>query len=542
MRSVTVFGIMFAYEFVLRLVYYGVAFSLAQHLVYPLGLRHSGVNALINLFYGFSAVTSLFWAICADVNKDGLFYVLKIGSVVYAISLAFLCLATYAEFSPVAKDIIINRDWIASVNRSPAVILYIGVLIFGASYSAIKTTTSPIIGNLHNLIVLYKQNASFEDDALSSSEWKIGRLYARFQRMILRANIEIDQVYRAYYWIINAGAFVGILLIPHFTDEIGVHFTSTKAAGNFTWCQTPLTDAKGSATSAHANYILSFAEPYLLCTVLSLFCVSLALLGDRARKYIAKTTLIRDSSIKIHVKDESLHESGDFSVLKKKSPTFKDFKELLLAPEVLKIFGILPLFWLVSNQQSSNFILQAHFLRKPKWMSSPSILNAINSIILLTVIPVMEVLLYSAKGLKKWFTPKRRVLLGLFFSALSMLYASCLQCAILTRGSFDEHHNYTAKAEMLSIYFQVPVYLLQTLAEIFTAITIFELAYTLSPPEMKAFGSALYMMSSFVASLLGMLVTPITSPERIIYLFGACTILVAVQLVLFKIHFPETIR
>ena len=537
MRNLAVFGLILSYEFLIRLVFYGIAFTFAQHLIYPLGFRHSESNAVINAFYGFSSISSICWAVFADISRDGLFRVLRYGSMIYAFSMAIICLATYSEFSAVGSDILINRDWLRNINHTPTVLFLMGVFLFGASYGAIKTTTAPIIGNIHELISLQKTSgSSYGEHCIPFCNIKLVHdLCSRISSL----EIGVDQVFRFYYWVINAGAFVGILLIPHFTELSGVHFTSSKAMPNFTWCQSPTHLTSPRLLSVHADYIHSFTQSYLLCMIVAVLSLSLILLSDWNRKHVTRNLNISDD---FNIKTESLTKDIELVNTEGKKPSLHDFVQFLLAPNVLKIFIVLPLFWLISNQQSSNFILQAHFLQRPHWISSPSVLNAINSIILLLVIPLIEVTLCTKRKWREWLTPKRRIIIGLLISAVSMLYATGLQAAIIRQGTFDEHHNYMARGEKLSIFLQVPLYVLQTFAETCTSITVFELAYTLSPPEMKAFGMALYMFSSFLSSLLGMIITPLASPELVVYLFGSCAVLISIEAVLFQRYFPESIN
>jgi len=218
--------------------------------------------------------------------------------------------------------------------------------------------------------------------------------------------------------------------------------------------------------------------------------------------------------------------------------SFQSFFGYLANPNVLKISCTLPVFWLISNQQSSNILLQAHYLQRPEWMASPTMLNAINSLLLLIIIPSIECLFYTHRRLSHWFTVKRRCVFGLSLSSISMSYAAVLQICILRRGYFDLHNNYHPYDDKISVFYQVPIYVIQTIAETFTSITVLQLAYTLSPKSKKAFGMALYMFTSFVASLLGILVTPLTSPGRIIYLFLACALTIFVESILFYRFFP----
>ncbi|KNH09634.1 hypothetical protein XU18_0319 [Perkinsela sp. CCAP 1560/4] len=520
-----------AFEFLIRIIYYGLVFTFAQHLLFPLGLHNVEVNGMVNAFYAVSSVCALFVGLYADIAKNGLYRVLKVGSFVFVFAVSLICLGTYSEYVGMPQLVTVNRDWLRTVNQGPLLIILLGIFLFAVSYGSIKTTTAPIIGNLH-LLYKSKKLTGADTSERDRSYWSrcIGK------------EIGIDQVFRLYYWIINAGGLIGILLIPAFTEQIAVHFTSSKMSNStMTWSVTAPSDAESLSSrcpSHFTHYVHSYLEPYLLCTVLSLLALACLFFYGVIRKRI---TAFSDSTCSRNVSILEESDEAETAVLEDRHqrPSLKSFLSFLLSPNVAKIFCILPVFWLISNQQSSNFILQAHYLHRPSWISSPSTLNAINSIMLLIVIPAMEFAFFAKKSLRNWFTSKRRVVGGLMLSCASMTYAVVLQLCILRCGNFDSHNNYIPHAGRISIFFQVPLYLLQTLAEALTSITVFQLAYTLSPPTMKAFGMALYMFTSFIASLLGIMLAPLTSPMLITYLFAVCAVVIFIEGVLFHRYFPD---
>jgi POT family proton-dependent oligopeptide transporter len=149
---------------------------------------------------------------------------------------------------------------------------------------------------------------------------------------------------------------------------------------------------------------------------------------------------------------------------------------------VLKIvsifFPMIPIFWSLFDQHSSSWIRQSKMMDLTLWGDlkfNPSQVPALNPVLVMIFIPLMNVLYGSLDraGLKT--TPLRRITVGMVLASLSFVAVALIQQRIDAAGQ-----------GAVSVWWQVVPYVLITLAEVMVSITGLEFAYTQAPRRMKS--------------------------------------------------------
>lgn len=213
---------------------------------------------------------------------------------------------------------------------------------------------------------------------------------------------------------------------------------------------------------------------------------------------------------------------------------------LCLAP-IFLIF--VPMFWALFDQTGSAWVLQARSMNRDFmgviWLKSQ--IQAVNPILILTLIPIFTYLVYPFMG--RFFNPSplRKIGIGLFMTAgafaISALIEKTIQVrAIEVAGPFWEALNQAGIAgsgsldaalaaaseakwthtqiqpfleSMPSIGWQFLAYFVLTSAEIMVSIVCLEFAYTQAPPRMKSFIMGVFFLGVSLGNLVTALVNKV---------------------------------
>lgn len=187
-----------------------------------------------------------------------------------------------------------------------------------------------------------------------------------------------------------------------------------------------------------------------------------------------------------------------------------------------------PVFWAIFDQTGSAWVLQAVSMDREflgiVWLESQ--IQAVNPILILTLIPTFTYVVYPFMGRFFEPTPLRKIGIGFVFTALSFAISAWIQTQIESRspgaaaalwgalneagiaGSGTLSAAVTAArdagweqaqiqpylAEMPNIGWQFLAYLVLTSAEIMVSIVCLEFAYTQAPPKMKSFIMGIYFL------------------------------------------------
>ena len=159
---------------------------------------------------------------------------------------------------------------------------------------------------------------------------------------------------------------------------------------------------------------------------------------------------------------------------------------------VFSVFAFIPVFWALWDQNQSEWVVQAtkmdlNFMGI-KWEAEQ--ISSVNAILILAFIPLFSFGIYP--GLKKIgikVTPLRKFGAGLAVTALSFVIIALIQERI-------------DAGETPNIVWQLLAYVILTAGEIMVSITGLEYAYTQSPPSMKSTIMGCYLLMVTLGNVL----------------------------------------
>ena len=165
------------------------------------------------------------------------------------------------------------------------------------------------------------------------------------------------------------------------------------------------------------------------------------------------------------------------------------------------------MFWSLFDQTASAWVIQAKAMNRDfnysflpqilpeSWLNdsggltiSPSQLQSVNSLFVLTLIPIFTLLLYPFLEKFVNLTPLRKIGSGLFIAVFSFVVSAFIEQNI--QAGITPH-----------VAWQILAYFILTVAEIMISITMLEFFYTQSPPAMKSVIMAFCMLSISIGNL-----------------------------------------
>ncbi|CAE6441901.1 unnamed protein product [Rhizoctonia solani] len=118
-----------------------------------------------------------------------------------------------------------------------------------------------------------------------------------------------------------------------------------------------------------------------------------------------------------------------------------------------------------------------------------------------------------------------------------MAYASVLQSFIYRSGPYFDHPG--GRPNNISVWWQLPPYVIIALAEIFAVVTSLEYAYTRAPPSMKTIVSAMNVVPNAGSALLVYALLPLNRDPLLTWNFACIAILAGISTVVFYWVFRE---
>lgn len=237
---------------------------------------------------------------------------------------------------------------------------------------------------------------------------------------------------------------------------------------------------------------------------------------------------------------------------------WKRFKEETLSPDGVRavmnlapLFLIfVPMFWSIFDQTGSAWVLQAEYMNRDfagvSWYESQ--IQAVNPLLILTMIPLFTYVVYPFMG--KFFnpTPLRKIGIGLILTTLAFTMSALIEQQIQARSDGVAQSMWTALANdgvtgsggvedavkaatmakwdparvqefmapMPSIGWQFLAYVILTAAEILVSIVCLEFAYTQAPKKMKSFIMGIYFLGVSLGNLVTALVNKIIEIPEVI--------------------------
>ena len=190
-----------------------------------------------------------------------------------------------------------------------------------------------------------------------------------------------------------------------------------------------------------------------------------------------------------------------------------------------KVFLFLPIFHLAYNQMTGNLTSQAGSMELHGVPND--IIQNLNPISIVILIPIFDRFLYP--GLEKigfHFTPIKRMALGFFFSAASMIAACVMQYYIYKLSPCGDHATECEEGKApINVWAQCLPYVLIGISEIFTNVTSYEYAFSKAPDNMKSLVMATNLFMSAFASAVGQAFTPLSEDPKLVWNYGVIAII-----------------
>ena len=171
-------------------------------------------------------------------------------------------------------------------------------------------------------------------------------------------------------------------------------------------------------------------------------------------------------------------------------PDREKFKRELCSKEGLGvILRLLPLyffvafFWALFDQTGSSWIFQSQDMDRHlviDWL--PSQIQSINSVLILTLVPLFTFVIYPTLGKFIKLTSLRKIGAGLFITVISFAVIALIQVSI-------------SEGNTPNIGWQFLAYLILTAAEVMVSIVCLEYSYTQAPRNMKSLIMAIFLLS-----------------------------------------------
>jgi POT family proton-dependent oligopeptide transporter len=167
------------------------------------------------------------------------------------------------------------------------------------------------------------------------------------------------------------------------------------------------------------------------------------------------------------------------------------FRETFSTDGLLAVGNLVPLFVLVSpffslfDQQHSSWVEQAKSMDCMFFGQEilPSQIQAVNPVLILTMIPLFAYGVYPFVGKFFEVTPLRKVGAGLILAMIAFVVVSLAQVRI----DLGQKPHFS---------WQILAYVIMTAAEVLVSITVLEFSYTQAPKKMKSFVMGMYLFVS----------------------------------------------
>jgi POT family proton-dependent oligopeptide transporter len=162
------------------------------------------------------------------------------------------------------------------------------------------------------------------------------------------------------------------------------------------------------------------------------------------------------------------------------------------ALQVLPIMSMFPIFWMLYDQQSSVWTLQATRMKLHGLQAEQLII--VNPVEIMVFIPLFDRVIYpfmeSRLGMN--ISHLRRMRWGMLLTAIAFSASGLLE-------SWIQH----SADNSVSVFWQLPQITILAVAEIFVSVTGLEFAYSTSPVRLKAFIMGLYLLTTAVGDFFG---------------------------------------
>jgi dipeptide/tripeptide permease len=168
------------------------------------------------------------------------------------------------------------------------------------------------------------------------------------------------------------------------------------------------------------------------------------------------------------------------------------------------------------------------------------VLNNFSALTVIVAIPILTFGVYPMLNRYRIHVgPISRITFGFCLATISGIVGTIVQWRVYTLSPCGQHASTCADVAPISIWWQVPNIVLGALSECFCNVTAYELAYARSPPSMKGLVVAIFLFMSALSSAIGEILIPATKDPWLLWIWGAPTVALALQTVIFWFRFKH---
>ncbi|KAJ7165415.1 putative POT peptide transporter [Mycena filopes] len=197
----------------------------------------------------------------------------------------------------------------------------------------------------------------------------------------------------------------------------------------------------------------------------------------------------------------------------------QELKRGLLA---CRVFLAWPILLLCQSQMSTNLVSQAATMQTHGLPND--VIAFFNPLSVILLLPLADRLLYPAlRKARIRFSPVNRMALGFLLEACAQAYAAGVQALVYRAGpchSAPLHCAPSPGPNHVSIFAQVPIYVLEGLGEVFSSPSTYEYAYAAAPASMKSLLQAVWVGMGAGAVGLGFAVSPLYRDPLLVAGYG----------------------
>lgn len=216
--------------------------------------------------------------------------------------------------------------------------------------------------------------------------------------------------------------------------------------------------------------------------------------------------------------------------------TFAD--ELARTLRACAIFIFLPIYWLPYLLMTNNLVSQAGVLSLGGVPND--ILSAFNPIAVVILLPIMDRFVYpTLRKSKIPFPPVNRIFVGFILASSAMAYAAILQSKIYSQSPCLAAAGYDCDHVSISLWVQLPVYIMVAASEIFASVTGLEIGYTKAPARLKSVVTSLFLLTNAFASAISFGLTPVSEDPHLVWLYTGISVAAALGGVAFYFTFRK---
>jgi len=171
------------------------------------------------------------------------------------------------------------------------------------------------------------------------------------------------------------------------------------------------------------------------------------------------------------------------------------------------------------------------------------LLNNLNPLVIIFFTPLLTHVVYPLlASYKVNFSRGKRMTFGFTLAILSSLSGAFLQWRVYKTspcGEFATACDIGTGVSPISVWWQVPVIAFGAISECFCQVTAYELAYARAPVNGKALVTALLLFSNALASVLGLVITPVVKDPYLVWVWLGPAVALFLQTCWFQWKYRE---